>query len=191
MKYMVIVGALVSFTMGLKYASKVIKGSVKPNKVTWLMWSIAPLIATMAAISDGVRLSVLPVFMSGFTPLLIFATAMFSKKAYWKLSKFDISCGILSLFALIIWYITKDPNLAIIFAITSDALAAIPTITKSWNFPETESGVVSMGGLFSVSTSFFAITSWNFSSLAFPIYLITLHITILFSIYHKRKNKRP
>jgi hypothetical protein len=44
--------------------------------------------------------------------------------------------------ALILWWITKEPNIAIMLAILSDILAAIPTLVKTWKFPETESGVL-------------------------------------------------
>ncbi len=86
MEYIVILGAVVSMIFGLGYAKGVIKGEVKPNKISWLMWSIAPLIAAIAAFSNGVRLSVLPVFMSGFVPLVIFVISLVNKKAYWKIS---------------------------------------------------------------------------------------------------------
>lgn len=190
-QYLVFLGAAVQLIGIIAYIKETIKGNTKPNKVTWLMWAVAPLIATAAALSDGVRLAVLPVFMSGFGPLLVFIVSLSSKKAYWKLERFDYFCGAFSILALVLWVITKEPTVAIIFAILSDGFAAIPTLVKMWKYPETESPGPFIGGLFSILTSFAAIKIWNFSSLAFPIYLISINVALLFSLYRKRlfKNK--
>src|SRR5208283_2829807 len=137
--YLVFVAAFATLVATYVYIRSMFKGVAKPNRVSWLMWSIAPFIAATAAISNGVGWAVLPVFMSGVSPLLIFTASFVKKKAYWKLASFDYVCGALSGLALVLWYVTKDPNVAIAFAIASDGLAAIPTLTKAWNHPETES----------------------------------------------------
>ncbi len=53
--YLVFVGAAVNLFGHFSYIKETLKGNTKPNKVTWLIWSIAPLIATFAAISSGVK----------------------------------------------------------------------------------------------------------------------------------------
>ena len=150
------------------------------------MWAIAPLIAFFAALSDGVTWAVVPVFMSGFGPLSVLIVSFFTKKAYWKLEKFDYVCGLFSFLALVLWYLTKNPAVAIVFAILSDGLAAIPTITKSWKHPETEHASPFFATIISVSLSFFAIKNWSFSELAFSIYLILICLTFVFVINRKK-----
>jgi hypothetical protein len=167
------------------------KGQTKPNRVTWFMWSIAPFIATAAALSNGVGLAVIPVFMSGFSPFLVFTASFFNKKAYWKLSSFDYLCGLLSGLAIAIWFVTKDPNLALIFAIVSDALAAAPTLIKAWHNPETESAWPFIIGVFSPMTSFLVATVWGFSELAFPAYLIAINIILVLPLLRKSKRASP
>jgi len=91
LQYLVFVGAIVGLIGIVSYIKETIQGKTKPNKITWLLWSIAPLIATFAALSDGVKLSVLPVFMSGFGPLLVLLASFVNKKSYWKLEKKGLS----------------------------------------------------------------------------------------------------
>ena len=186
LKYLVILGALVNFIGIYFYIKDLIKGNVKPNKITWLLWSIGPLIATFASISNGVRWAVLPVFMAGFAPLIVFIISLFSKKAYWKIENFDYVCGICSILALLSWYMTKEPIMAIIFSILSDFFAGIITVKKTWNNPETESHTPYSTGVFSALTSFFAITTWTPTSYLFPAYLIFMNGLILFAIYRKK-----
>jgi hypothetical protein len=124
--------------------------------------------------------------MSGFSPFLIFTASFVSKKAHWALASFDYVCGVLSGLALVLWYVTDDPNVAIVFAMASDGLASIPTLTKAWKHPETESAWPFMIGVFNASTSFWAFTTWTFSAYAFPAYLIVINILIFFSAYKKK-----
>jgi hypothetical protein len=184
-EYLVIVAAFASLLAAFVYIRSMFVGSTKPNRVSWLMWAIAPLIATAAALSNGVGWAVLPVFMAGFSPLLIFTASYFTKKAYWKLSTFDYVCGVLSGFALIMWWLTKDPNVAISFAIASDALASIPTLTKAWINPETESIWPFIIGVFGAASSLAVATLWTFSEYAFPSYLIIVNIIVLLALYNK------
>lgn len=128
---LVFLGAAVNLGGAFFYIKDTLSGEAKPNKVTWLVWAIAPLIGTVAGLAKGVTWAVLPVFMAGFAPLLIFFASFINKNSYWKLSKFDYICGLSSIFALVMWAITKEPNVAIVLAILSDAMAAVPTFVKS------------------------------------------------------------
>jgi len=184
--FLVFIAAFATLVATYLYISSMFKGAAKPNRVSWLMWSIAPFIAAAAAISNGVGWAALPVFMSGFSPFLIFTASFVTKKAYWKLASFDYVCGVLSGLALILWYVTKDPNVAIVFAIASDGLASIPTLTKAWNYPETESAWPFIVGVFNASTSFGAATMWAFSEYAFPLYLIAINVTLSLTVYNKK-----
>jgi hypothetical protein len=185
-RYLVLLGAFVNVLGSLGYIRETIRGNAKPNRVTWLLWSIAPFIAAAAALVDGVTWAVLPVFMAGFCPFLVFLASFVNKKSYWKLEKFDYLCGLFSLLALLMWAITKQAFVAIIFAILSDFSAAVPTLIKSWKYPESETWWAYSSGLFNALTSFAAITTWAFVSMAFPTYLAVLCSSLLLIIYRKK-----
>ena len=54
------------------YLRDTLRGTTKPNRVTWLLWAFAPLLAAAVELDDGVGLRALPTFMIGFMPLLVF-----------------------------------------------------------------------------------------------------------------------
>jgi len=184
--YLVFVAAFATLLATFVYIRSMFRGGARPNRVSWLMWSIAPFIATAASVSSGVGWAALPVFMSGLSPFLIFVASFVTKKAQWKLALFDYVCGVLSGLALILWFVTKNPNTAIVFAIVSDALAAIPTLSKAWRLPQTESPWPFIVGVFNALTSFGAVTLWSFSALAFPAYLVVINVLLLLSVYQKK-----
>lgn len=190
-EYLVLIAAFCSLLAALAYIRSMFRGQTKPNRVTWLMWSIAPFVATAASISTGADLAVIPVFMAGFGPLLIFVASFFSKKAYWKLGIFDYVCGAFSALALVLWYLTSNPNLAITFSIVADAVAGAPTIIKARREPETESIWPYFVGMLVPITSFLVTSTWSFSVLAFPSYLIAVNVLLVSLIIKSRGGKKP
>jgi len=187
LQYLVFVGTIVLFFGGvLPYIKDTLKGKTKPNKMTWLMWSVAPLIGGMAAFADGVGWAALPVLASGFYPLLVFAASFVNKNSYWKLEKFDYLCGFFSAIALVLWAITKEPVIAIIFAIISDGFAGAPTLIKSWKYPETETVSTYAVSILCIPTGFASIKVWNFSSVAFLSYLTIMNMLFTSVILTKR-----
>lgn len=184
--YLVLLGAAVEFLGIVPYVKDTINGTTKPNRVTWLLWSVAPLIGAAAAISDGVGWPAIPVFMAGITPLTVFVASFVNRKAVWKLNTSDYLYGILSLLALFLWKITYRVDVAIILSIASDALATLPTLKKSWSHPGTETTTAYLTTLFGALTSFSAFENWSFSECAFPIYLV-ITFTILPSVIYYRQ----
>ncbi|MEK7639983.1 MAG: hypothetical protein AAB424_02510 [Patescibacteria group bacterium] len=177
----VILAAALNLYGSASYVIETLKGKTKPNRVTWFIWALAPLIAFAAMASEGVGLSALMTFMVGFGPLAVFVASFINRKSYWKISKLDIICGLLSLTALIVWGLTRTGIIAIALSISADGLAAIPTVIKSWKAPETEDYRVFLYSTVSAVITMLTLTSWGFANSGFPIYifLICLILTLL------------
>lgn len=65
----IIIGTLIAAAGSVKYLIETVNGRVKPNRVTFLLWSVIPFIAFFAQIEQGVGLEALMTFSSGFLPL--------------------------------------------------------------------------------------------------------------------------
>src|SRR5665648_637728 len=93
------------------YAYTVVKGSTRPNRVTWFILSFAPLVAFAAMISQGVSFKE-GVFTleTGISPLIIFVSTFFAKQPKWKITRFDLSCGGLSILGFTLWMILQEGN---------------------------------------------------------------------------------
>ncbi len=181
----VIVGVILQIIGSWSYLVGTLKGTVKPNRVSWLLWTIAPLVAFAAEITQGVGIQSLTTFIVGFIPLVIFIASFVNKEAEWKLNTFDIVCGVLSILGLLMWYVTKVGNIAIVFAIAADGLAAVPTIVKSYHFPETEDYRIYFFGVVNAAIGLLAISQWNFEHFGFPLYLLVLNATLVVLIRFK------
>ncbi len=186
MHVLVLFGVALSIVAHFSYIKDTVRGDTKPNRVSWLMWSIAPLIASGAALTNGVRWAAIPTLGEALISLAVFFASFVNPRAYWKLRSFDYVCGTLSCVALVMWLAMREPNLAIIFSIASDALATMPTIVKSWKSPESESGFVYIGALAATLTSFAGVQSGLFSEYAFPVFLVISNSALIFAVYRHR-----
>ena len=186
--YFSIIGAVVASLGGLYYLYETITGKAKPNRVTWLLWGIFPMITFVAQRSQGVEGSSWLSFAAGFTPLLIVAASFLNKKAYWKTEPKDYLLMAAAIVGVILWLVTDEPNLAILFTICADLLAGIPTLIKSFKHPETESWIAYAISTVGFGIGLLAIQSFTFQDSAFIIYLFAIQLVLtLFSVRRRKK----
>jgi hypothetical protein len=185
-EYFIYLAALINAVASIVYTYATLRGETQPNRVSWFMWAVAPLIATAAQMSAGVGLPSLIVFVAGFGPLIVFVASFINKKSYWRTTVFDYMCGILALCALLFWYLTKDPDVAIVFSILSDFFALIPTARKAYFHPESENGPTYILALLSVVIGVLSIQQYNFAAYAFTGYMTMMSVVLCSIIYRRR-----
>jgi hypothetical protein len=178
----VLVGALLLCLGGFSYLRDTLRGSVQPNRVTWFLWALAPLVAFAAQVGESVGIVALPTFIVGFIPLLILGASFFNPGAHWQMTRLDVTCGVLSLAGLALWAITKDADLAILLAILADALAAIPTLAKAYTAPESENDTLFWFGLANAAIGLLVVQHWHFAEYAFPAYLLVINFAMASTI---------
>ena len=185
----VIVGFILNLIGGASYFIDTVKGKVQPNRITFFLWGLAPLIAFAAEIHQKVGLQSLMTLGVGLSPVFIFAASFYNKKSVWKLKRFDFICGGFSIIGLVLWYITKVGNFAILFSIFSDAMASIPTLVKSYTHPESENYIEYFFAWCSAALTIATMKAWNFATSAFPIYILCIN-AICFTLIKFRLGKR-
>ena len=185
----VFIGVALGLLGSIKYCVDTLKGKTKPNRISWFFWALAPLIAFFAEIQKDVGLQVWMTFSVGFGPLLIFFASFFNRKSYWKLKSIDYFYGGLSLIGLVIWQITGEGNIAILFSILADGFASIPTIIKSYKNPETESSTIYLFSMINAFITLLTINTWNFAHWGYPIYIF-IDCLIIFLLVKFRLGKK-
>jgi hypothetical protein len=153
------------------YLRDTLRGTTKPNRVTWLLWAVAPLLASAVEFDGGVGLRVLPTFMVGFMPLLVFVGSFHNPTSVWKIRRFDYACAVMSLVGTVVWLVTRNGVLAISATIAADFLAGVPTLMKSWTYPETETVHTYLGAVISMVILLLTIDHWTFEVAAFPLFI--------------------
>lgn len=153
------------------YVMMIIHGRVRPNRASWLLWTLAPAVVLAAELDQGVGLRTVMTLGIALGPLLVLIASLSTRSAYWKVGRLDWACGALSGAALVLWALTDSPTIAILLSIAADAVAAVPTIRKVMTDPHTEHpaffACVSLGGALTLMT----VQRWTFADWAFPAYI--------------------
>jgi hypothetical protein len=192
----VIIGTLVSAAGEVAYLIDTIRGRVKPNRVSFSLWSFASFIAFFAQIKQGVGLESFMTFSMGVLPFMIVIASFVNKEAEWKATKFDLTCGLLSTAGLVLWTITKVGNVAIFFSIVADGLAAIPTVVKAYKYPETEIAWPWLATSIGVILTLLTLTDLTFANSGFIMYILIVDTLIFMLVQFKigekaQKTTRP
>ena len=184
--YWAYVAAVINVLGTLTYVADVFRGKARPNRVTWGVLTIAPMIAFASMLSQGVGMAQsIVTFSVGFSPFLIFVSSFLVKHPAWQMKRFDIGCGVLSLFGLLLWWMTGEGNVAIIFSILADGLAFLPTMVKAYYHPETESPWTFMASEVATIMGLMTVKNWNFETAGFQLYILAANIFAIVFIYFK------
>lgn len=84
--WLVVLSALINVAGAYAYIRDTISGKTKPNRVSWSMWALAPLIGTGAAWASNADVwATFRIFLAGFIPLLVFLASFTNQQSYWRL----------------------------------------------------------------------------------------------------------
>jgi hypothetical protein len=182
-------GAALSMLGAASYCRETLSGRVRPNRVSWLLWAVAPLIAFAAQISGGVGLPSVLALSVGVGPLCVFVCSFAAGAGRWRLGRLDLACGALSVLAIVLWLVSGSGTVAIVMSIAADALAAVPTLVKAVRAPETEHAGPFRNGVGNATITLLTIRHWSFSSAGFPVYILLLAGTLYALIRFRPHNE--
>ena len=172
--HFVYLGAALGSVGSLVYVRDTLRGTTQPNRITWLLWALAPLLAFAVELHSGVGLRTLTTFILGFMPLLVFIASFHNSAAVWKIRRLDYLCGVMSLGGTAAWLATRNGVVAIIAAIAADFLAGIPTMVKSWSNPESETVTSYIGAVLNSGILLLTIHHWTTEVAAFPLFIFII-----------------
>ena len=185
-----IVGALIGSLGGFYYLYATITGRAQPNRVTWLLWGTFPMIIFVAQRVQGVEGQSWVSLVAGSTPLLIVGASLVNKQAYWKTERRDYVLMGAAILGIVLWAVTDNPNLALLFALLADILAAVPTLIKAYTHPASESWPAFAISAFGFGLSVLALQTVNFENAAFVVNVFLMNLALALLAVRGR-NQRP
>lgn len=187
---LIVLAIVLRLSAGIRYFIATCKGIVKPNPVTWLFWGIAPLIAALAQFQHGYTPVTATTLALSLGPLAIFIAALRVKGKHWRIGIFDIACGAFAAAGIILWQITSDPVVALIFGILADIAGGIPTVRKAYIAPHTEEALPYVLSACSMVLTVCTVRDWDFINYGFPVYIFGINALIFTLIILGNKRLR-
>ena len=137
--------ALVSY---IPYFRDIFSGKTKPHAFSWLVWGSLTAIAFLGQVSEGGGPGAWVTGFTAFVSFFIFVAAL--RQGEKDIARVDWLSLLGAGFALVLWWATDEPLLAVILITCIDALGFFPTFRKSYHKPYQE------------TASTFAISSLKF-----------------------------
>ncbi|HUC90020.1 MAG TPA: hypothetical protein VMR45_04415 [Patescibacteria group bacterium] len=176
--WFVFVAMAVRLLSGARYIFEIFQKGVKPNPITWFCWTLTSMVAAFAQWKAGVGIQALMTFTLGVGPLAVFVISILKDRDATHFTKSNIACGLLAIVGIVLWQITSDPVLAIVFCILADIFGAIPTIVKARKVPGSEPALPYFLTMVSMVITLLTIKTWTIADAAFPIYIFCINAVI-------------
>ena len=165
-----VIAGLISMAAYLPYAYEIVRGRSRPNRATWIIWSIVCglLFASYNAAAGGASRWV--PLSDALGPTLIAALAIWCGEG--ALSSLDLWCLTVAGVSAVGWALTGSPMVSLSVNLILDFLGAIPTFRNEVWHPRSEPALVWRTFLLSNVLNVVAIEQWCWRSAAYPVYAV-------------------
>jgi hypothetical protein len=150
------------------YIRDTLRGVTSPNRVTWGLWAVEGILAFLVEVQQHVGLPALMTLTFGLVPFIVVLASFRHSHLAWKIGKFDIFCGVVSVLGLVFWLFIGQATVALISFVAADQVAALPTLRKSWIAPSTETGRTFFLGSVNCAITLMALQHFTTAGALFP-----------------------
>jgi hypothetical protein len=149
------------------YISDTLKGKTKPHIYSWFIWGFVTLIAFLLQLSEGGGTGSFVTLAASFISFSIFFLGF--KNGNKDIVTSDTVFFCLSLAAIIIWLLAKQPVISAILIMTIDILGFVPTVRKSWKDPHSETLPTYALNTVRHGIGLLALFEYNFITCLYPV----------------------
>ena len=186
----VVIASLLALVGNIPYLKDIIKGKIQPHPFTWFVWSIVSMTVFFGVVAKGGGLGAVPTFVSEFFTIIIFLFSL--KYGFKNIQKVDIIYLMICLLGLVPWYLTKDPTISVIIAVSVDLVAFMPTIRKTSQKPKSENPILFFSNALRHILTLASLDIWNIATTLHSIAMITTNTLMTYLILRNKvkKNKK-
>lgn len=174
-----VLSIVLSFALYIPYYIGIYKKETKPHLLTWTTWFLLTALGFLISSKSNGGLGSLTFAFQSLFSLSVVIYAIYKKEK--NIVLFDWIIFACALIILIFYYLTKNAFTSIALAAFIDCLGYVPTFRKSYLQPNTEPALTYAITSVSWLMSIFALQTFNFTTLFYPIALVI--IDIIFALF--------
>lgn len=167
--------------------SSILQGSFRPQRMTRFLILLISFLFVGTLWAQGDRNSIYLASIQLVMSFVIFCLSIV--KGMGGKSITDWVVFALAILSLVIWKTTNNPFLGLLASLFADMIGFVPTLIKSWKFPETEEWKFYMADVVSSAFIILSIASLSWENLAFPIYIFLINASCVVTIVLRKKTK--
>jgi len=131
-----LIAIVLTFAGYIPYMRDTISGKTRPHVYTWFIWALVSFIAFGLQLSDNAGPGAYVTLAACIACIIIFVLGM--RQGDKDITTSDTGFLVLALLAIVLWIFAKQPVASIILASSTEFLAFVPTVRKSWHRPHEE-----------------------------------------------------
>jgi hypothetical protein len=183
-----LLSGLITVLAYLPYLRDTASGETRPQRASWLIWSVLASISLASQAHEGATHSL---WFAGTQTL---ATCVVFLLSLWKgsgsvLTKSDIPVVCISAVGLVLWYFTDTATYALMISISISLIAGTVTVRKAYDDPESETFSTWFLSLVGALLAIGSISTFDPVLLAYPVYLVILKTAIVAAILKGRQRR--
>lgn len=160
----------ISVAANIPYIFEIVKGKVRPERISWLLWTMLGATYYVSAIKDGG--ATLFTFGELIGPVTIFVLSL--KFGVGGKSRFDLASLTVALIAFGLLFVTNGTLTSLLLALFIDFIGVVLTVRKLLLDPASESKV--FWGMAGISSIFALLSLQNITleTVLFPAYVLVI-----------------
>jgi hypothetical protein len=183
-----VIAGVISLVAYVPYAYDLMRGAARPNRATWLIWTLAGgLLFASYSVAGGGAARWVPL-SDTLGPAIIAALAIrYGKGGF---SWFDLGCLAIAGLSVLAWVLTGSPAISLNVNLFLAVVGAVPTFRSVYRDPNAEPALVWGAFLLSNTLNLAAVEAWSWSSGGYPVYAV-LAAGLVNLLIHRPALRRP
>lgn len=163
-----ILAGILSVLDAAPYVRDVVRGTTRPHRGTWLIWSSLALVALASQVADGAEWSIVMVAGQALATGVIFLFSI--RRGEGGLSPVDLTLITIAALGVVGWLLLSEPVVATACVVVADTLGVAMMLPKTWRDPASETLATYVLASAAGFLSTFAVGAIELSLLLYPVY---------------------
>ena len=180
-----VLAGLIAFADTIPYIRDIFRGSTRPHRGTWLIWSVLAIVVCLSQRADGASWSLLMAATQGAATSLVFLLAI--RHGEGGVSTPDLVLIAIAGGGVAGWIVADEPMVATICVVAADLIGVALMLPKTYRDPGSETlstfAFASLGGALAAG----AVGVVDVSLLMYPIYYFAANAAIALVIVQRRR----
>ena len=180
-----VLAGVVGIADTIPYVRDTIRGSTRPHRGTWLIWSVLAIVVFLSQRADGATWSLIMAAAQAVLTGAIFLLSI--RRGEGGLSPADVLMLTLASGGVIGWIVADEPVIATACVVAADLIGAAMMVPKTYRDPGSETlatfALASLSGALAVG----AVGTLDPSLLLYPVYYCLANGALAVLIHHRRR----
>jgi hypothetical protein len=180
-----VLAGVVGIADTIPYVRDTIRGSTRPHRGTWLIWSVLAIVVFLSQRADGATWSLIMAAAQAVLTGAIFLLSI--RRGEGGLSPADVLMLTLAGGGVIGWIVADEPVIATVCVVAADLIGAAMMVPKTYRDPGSETlatfALASLSGALATG----AVGTLDPSLLLYPVYYCLANGALAVLIRHRRR----